>query len=1252
MRIVVDLQAAQGPSRYRGIGRYALALTSGLARNRGKSEVFVALNGMLPDSIVAIREALAGLVPAENFIVWNACGPVNAANSRNDARRRAAELVRESALASVAPDFILITSLFEGFEENIVTSIGSLSTKLNTAAIIFDLIPLIYKEKYLSDHKLEKWYNNKIGHARNANLLLAISESSRWEALTFLGANALEVVNISAAADAHFTPGAVSAEDRVRLAKEFGLKRPYVMYTGGIEQRKNIERLIEAYARLPRPVRARHQLAIVCAIKDQDLEQLMDLAKQAGLASDELIATGYITDDDLLTCYRACKLFVFPSWHEGFGLPALEAMRCGRAVLVSDRAGLPEVVGLKSATFDPFDIDMMSEKMHDVLIDDDLRRALECHGLERAKEFDWDKTARSAWEALQASHARHHHASVSSLSKAQRRPRLAFVSPLAPENSGISDYSAELLPELARHYRIEVITKTGRASDPWVLGNCPVRDVSWFDRHAHEFDRILYQFGNSEFHSHMFELLHVHPGVIVLHDFFLSGVLRYLDATDEKPGAWIRALVDSHGWYAAAKLGRVDELNDILWSYPCNSAVLQDSLGVIVHADYSKQLARNWYGESTPRDWHLIRHLRQPIAVRPQADVRQQLGMALDDFIVCSFGVVGQTKMSHRLLEAWQASPLANDPQCRLIFVGQNDGGDYCRALERKIRTDPCGGRIEMVGWTDQSRFRRWLGAADVAVQLRTLSRGETSGTVLDCMNAGIATIVNAHGSMAELPPDAVWMLDDEFATTDLVAALATLRRDRNFRQALGARGKEHVAQNHNPRQCADAYYEAIEEAYARAATGRYGLARALSEIDLPLTQSDWTAIARGLAHNQPLVPRAKRILVDVSVLSRLDARSGIQRVVRSILWHWLTQPRKDCIVEPVRGDPSNQCYRHARIFTCNFLGIAEGWCDDEVVEACSGDVFVGLDFDPHTLPLHLPVLEEWRRGGVRIEFVVYDLLPILMPQHFPPDANESHQRWLESISKFDAVTCISRAVADELIEWLGKNAQSRPRPLAINWIHLGADIKTTFGNGDQPDGAKELLALLREAPSFLVVGTIEPRKGLRQVLAAFDLLWGQGVGVRLVLVGKMGWMMEDFAQRLKEHPQFGGQLIWLEGVSDQLLASVYGACSFLIAASEGEGFGLPLVEAARYGLKVLARDIPVFREVAVTENYFPNSNDPQILANSIEKVLSGSSSSTTSDSVDWRSWENVAHDLLTILISELRPYRWWRGSHDLDWQR
>jgi O-antigen biosynthesis alpha-1,2-mannosyltransferase len=126
MRIVLDMQGAQSESRTRGIGRYTLSFAEALLRNCGQHEIVLALSGLFADTIEPARAAFEGLLPRDNIRVWCAPGPVRDIEPANGGRRRAAELIREAFLASLAPDIVHVTSLFEGFCDDAVTSIGSL----------------------------------------------------------------------------------------------------------------------------------------------------------------------------------------------------------------------------------------------------------------------------------------------------------------------------------------------------------------------------------------------------------------------------------------------------------------------------------------------------------------------------------------------------------------------------------------------------------------------------------------------------------------------------------------------------------------------------------------------------------------------------------------------------------------------------------------------------------------------------------------------------------------------------------------------------------------------------------------------------------------------------------------------------------------------------------------------------------------------------------------------------------------------
>lgn len=1237
MRVVIDLQGAQAENRLRGIGRYSLSLAQAIVRNRGEHEVIVALNDQFPETIEPIRSAFDGMLPQENIRVWTSTAPVNALDPSNRWRREAAEQLREAFLASLKPDIVLVSSLFEGLVDDAVTSIGTFSSSIPTAVTLYDLIPLIHSRHYLDNPTVQSWYLKKIDHLRRADLWLAISESSRQEAINYLGLPEDRTVNVSTAADDRFRVISISPEDDQRLRQRYGLTKSFLMYTGGIDYRKNVEGLIRAYARLSNDIRRNHQLAVVCSVQPESQRALENLARLEGLKADEVIFTGFISDDDLVSLYNLCRLFVFPSWHEGFGLPALEAMRCGAPVIAANTSSLPEVIGREDALFDPFSEEAISAKMAEVLTNEAFREELIHHGAKQAKKFSWDKSAYRAIAALERFYSEELKNSEI-IQPPVRRPKLAYISPLPPEKSGISDYSAELLPQLARHYDIEVIVAQPEVSDPWIRACLPIRSVEYFVQHADHYDRVLYHFGNSQFHQHMFDLLDRFPGVVVLHDFFLSGIKAHLELNGYLPGAWAQELYKSHGYSSVQESCHSHDKVDIIFKYPCNFSVIQRSSGVIVHSTYSVRLARDWYGDGSWDDWMVIPHLRVLASSFHQTEARKRLGIDADDFVICSFGMLGPIKQNHRLLSSWINSALAQDPRCQLIFVGENEGGGYGAQIRSAIKKSSLDHRIRITGWVDFDIFRDYLAAADLAVQLRTNSRGETSGTVLDCMNHALPTIVNASGSLAELPKDAVWMLPDEFEDTELIVALETLWKDPERRHALGLRARKEISTRHAPRACAEQYARAIETFYDGAENGSRALVDALARIEnMPSDEGTLAALAAAVNLNLPPKRPAHQLLVDISELVQQDVKSGIQRVTRSILKELIMNPPPGYRVEPVYATVDSQGYRYARDFAFRFLECPADIFPDDPIEPHPGDIFLGLDLQPHVIPAQRSYLESLHHRGVRVYFVVYDMLPILLPHAFLDGAEPSHTRWLNTIAQFDGALCISRTVVDDFTEWLKTNGPKRLRPFKVGWFHLGADVENSVPTTGLPDDAFQVLSQLSSRPSFLMVGTIEPRKNHAQALAAFEKLWEKGLEANLVIVGKQGWMVETLVESLRNHPGLGKRLFWLEGISDEYLEKVYAASACLIAASEGEGFGLPLIEAAQHKLPILARDIPAFREVAGVHAFYFSGEESVDLAVAVREWLElyKSGQHPISDGMPWLTWKQSTQRLLEIILDE-----------------
>ena len=1255
MRIVIDLQGAQSESRFRGIGRYSLALALGVARNAGTHEVWLVLNGALGAAIEDLRAEFAGLVPAERIRVFEVPGHCAEQEPANSPRARAGELLREHFIAQLNPDAVLVTSLFEGYVDDAVVSVGSLACAERTAVVLYDLIPFLNPAAYLGLAQQRAYYDRKIDSLRKAGLLLAISDYSREEALQALELPPDQVVAISTAVDAMFQPGEPDAGQLAAMRKRFGVKRELLMYApGGFDSRKNIDGLITAFSLLPAALRERHQLLIASKMSDSERLKMEDHARACGVGKDELIFTGYVSDEELITLYRSASLFIFPSKHEGFGLPALEAMSCGAVVIGSDATSVPEVIGTPEALFDPLQPAAIAARMAEVLQDPALQQRLREHGRVQAKKFSWDHSARKTISALEAHHARRGAAAAAqdgalraagAIAPGQPKRRVAFVSPMPPERTGVADYSTRLLPTLLPWFDVELIVQQPETTLPPALQHLPVRDAAWLREHAQQYDHIVYQFGNSPFHSHMMELLREHPGVVVLHDFFLSSMISYEQLSGAMPGAWTRALLHAHGYAAVQDSVAPSGYERAREIYPSNLEILQHASHVIVHSDYARALAREWYGAQAGADWSYAQLPRAVPEQHDRAAARAALGIDPNAFVVANFGFVAPTKHCLELLQAWIASSLHGDRDCRLVFVGANHGGDFGEQMTATIKASGSD-RISISGWTSDEDYLRYLQAADVGVQLRTSSRGETSGTVLDCMIYSLPTIINANGAMAEFPHDAVWMLPDRFSQQELVAALDTLRHDDTRRAALGAAAFALMGTRNSPERCGWLYRQALERDLAARQGGRRALLQALLDVPgLALDAAALEQLAR-CASRAPDPLQQRQLLVDVTTIARHDLKSGIERVVRNQLLELLHLPhdsgwRVEAVYLSNEGGVPH--FRYARRYVAELLGIGhllQG--EDPPLDLQAGDAYYSADHSPHAAleAARSGLFAQWRARGLSINFLVHDLLPVLRPEFFPPHADITHGAWLRCVAgEADRLICISQAVADELAAWMDHEKITRRAGLKLEVLHHGADLGT-------PPEARQDSALLRQIaaqPSFLMVGTIEPRKGHLQALDAFEQLWAEGSQAQLVIVGNEGWTplpaherrtIPRIMQRLQHHPELGKRLLRPSAVDDATLQQIYLASACLLSPSEGEGFGLPLIEAASYGLPLLLRDIPVFREVAGDRAAYFSGMAGEDLAAAVRAWLAAHSegSHPASEGMPWRTWRANVEHLLAML--------------------
>lgn len=1218
MRIVIDMQGAQTESRFRGIGRYTMSFTKALVRNRGNHDIILALNGLFPDTINPIRAAFYGLLPQENIRVWHTPGQVMEGRSNNNYHREVAELVREAFLASLAPDVIHISSLFEGYVDDAVTSIGRFDRTTPVSVSLYDLIPLLNPDHYLKPNpRYEQYYERKVGYLRQAAIYLAISEFSRQEGLAHLDASASRVINVSTAIEPCFQPLHIDGPDVTRLCQKFGLSRPFVLYTGGADNRKNLPRLIQAFAALPVEFCDSHQLVLAGQI--HYVSSLTKYAKSVGLKADRLCFTGYVTDEELIQLYNLCQLFVFPSWHEGFGLPVLEAMACGAPVIGANTSSLPEVIGLESALFDPSDVDEIATKMVQALVDDTFRVTLREHGLAQAKKFSWDETAKraiSAFELLCGDHERsdgyidrslsnynliqvlarhipsHDEAALSILAgclaqnqiTGVERQLMLDVSELAQRDAAtgvqrvVRSYLMALLQSPPTGFRVEPVYAT--RDEGYRYARCFT--LNFLGQNAEHMTDDLVQWQRGDIFlgldmQHHVQLAHM--------DFYrqlkIAGVTVKFLVYDLLP-------IQLAGLF---KESNAKELHE-KWL-----AMIAATDGAICISKATADAYSAWIAENSIRRspnfqiaWvHIGGNIEgyKPSKGLPLDAPERLFAIRSRPSFLC-VATLEPRKCQQQILDAFQFM-WDEGLDVNLVLVGQQ--GWHIESLVETLHNHP-----------ENNQRLFWL-------------KGVSDEYLEQVYSASTCLIAASINEGFGLPIVEAARHKKPIIARDIPV----------FREVAGS----------------SAFYFTGKTACNLAAALKDWLVLHQKGHHPKSDQLQWLTWQESAEKLKTVLvqenyPR-RQLLVDVSELAQRDARTGIQRVVRSILKEWLMKPPVGYRVEPVYAMVDRE-YRYARRFTQAFLGCPDEVLQDEPIEYAPGDIFLGLDLHHHVPRVHERYLVTMNRSGVRMMFVVYDLMPINFPHFW--EAQHSvhlvHQQWLHVITKFDGAVCISKAVADELGYWLEKNGQARHRPFKIDWFHLGADLKHSAPTKGLPNNADTVLNSLCNRHSFLMVGTLEPRKGHDQVLGAFEQLWQSDQNVNLVIVGKEGWLVENLVGRIRAHPELNKRLFWLEGISDEYLEKLYAASTCLIAASYGEGFGLPLIEAAQHKLPIIARDIPVFREVAGVHAYYFDAKSPDDLAQAIKtwlKLYYDAEQHPKSSKMPWLTWQDSARKLSNLVL-------------------
>lgn len=822
MRIGVDMLAVQSPwTRLRGIGRLSRNLVAALlAHDRANEYVLYGYEGLPTDRIIASGRAPTVLLRPD---------PGRGERTLHDAVDR---LVRTNPDGLDVYFLLSPMDLHGGYAPPAKPLNG-----LKLAAFVYDLIPFLFQEKTLRDPFFAVPLYRHLERLRRYDVLVTCSDATRFDAIRLLGLSDRQVVTAHCATERGVfypdRPGA-GAEPLPRVLRDLGIDRPYVFNLGGMDEendRKNLFGLIDAFGLLPESLRLSHQLVLSCAMHETFAGRLRGFARGHGVG-DQLVLTDEVSDTVLRRLYQRCAAFAFPSFYEGFGLPLLEAMQCGAAVVAGNNSSQVEVVGdggLLANAHDAFDI---AEKLARILDDPDFARQLGRRAVEQARRFDWERTARRTVDALADAPGWTPPPLLRVHRSHRPRPRVAVFSPFPPKLSGIADYTRLLLEGLKADYAIDLYHDIGYVPEPG-LGTAEFGcfDYRLFARRSAllNYHAVLYQMGNSTYHGFVYDTLQNHPGIVTLHDFCLAG-FQYWRA--RLPGAaadaFRREIEHCDPGRAAEVLPKLDEWAERPGGVPqacvedrlyLNRRVFERAERVIVHSAWCLAEVGRLFPEHAEKTV-VVPHGSEAEVVAPEriAAVRRRFDLPREALVFGSFGIMSRSKMNVESVEAFAAIAAAF-PSALFLFVGEDWDRGEARGKAAELGLNA---RVRFLGRQPEADFAGLVAAVDVGVNLRRApTHGETSGALLNLLRMGVPSVVTDVGTFSDFPGSVVHKVDWRNDGPDgLRRALYVMASDPEYRSQLGRAARQYVAERHAwPRVAAS--YAAVFDRRDDARAGR-----------------------------------------------------------------------------------------------------------------------------------------------------------------------------------------------------------------------------------------------------------------------------------------------------------------------------------------------------------------------------------------------------------------------------------------------
>lgn len=786
-RLVIDIQTTQSVRfSERGIPRYTAEYSLALLRAGAPVSAFM-LNPLLPHP----RRLPADVVEAPQ-LRWN-----TAQNLRVLADQGPTAYHVMSVLESVRPVQATLPPFVMGSGMPLVCT-------------VYDMIPEVLKV-FEPGSSFATLYGLRRELIRSADLIFAISSSTRADIIRLLGVDPDRVVEIGTGGSDFFRPPSSYERPGDLIAVHVpAVTRPYVLtVTGafGLDNRKNTEGVMAAFASLPPDLRDAHQVVVACTLNDEDAARWHALALELGLTEGQLVLTGFVADVALRALYQQASVFVNASFYEGFGLPALEAARCGCPTITSNTSSLPEILEWPPATFDPTSREEMSTVMERALVDDDFRADLRKAAAGASAKHTWDHVAAKALDGYTRLDPPHR-------PRRPRRPpaplRLALVGPFPPSASESALFNQRLAAQLAGRCELDCFADGPFDRPPATGRRFRIFPGSAFGRFLspYSYDAVFYVLADDGRHSATYEQSLCYPGIVWLHDLHIANLYlafseaRFVD--DSRAREFMLNTLRAHYASRAPEyLVEAERLSSAAFEEAgarLGADVATKSCGVIVGSTLARALLQVDAGPfpRLPPAWVV------PFPVPSVGGVGPPPTVADADHrpVVVGLGGVRAEARPELLVEAMAL--VVEQTPARLVFVGDVEPAHEVR-LRRRI-AELCLQDHVVVAGEPATSTDDWLSRAACAVHLRFDRSGATSLPVCESMAHGVPTITTLS-AYAELPPGTVRVLPHDAQPDAISAEIVRLLDDPIERDDL-RRGMKDYAATHTFESVADRVLE------------------------------------------------------------------------------------------------------------------------------------------------------------------------------------------------------------------------------------------------------------------------------------------------------------------------------------------------------------------------------------------------------------------------------------------------------------